>query len=82
MDGQVPLAGEIGLDTSDFRDCLESSKYASHVQEDFDDGVRIGITGTPGNVLSNNRTRTPRVRAGAIPYAQLKTDIDQLFASD
>ena len=77
--GLLPLAEEIGLDTGEFRACLESGKFAGRVLEDYNDGTNIGITGTPGNVLRNNRTGRVVVRAGAVPAANLKTAIDGLF---
>ena len=79
LSGLLPLAEEIGLDTGEFRACLESGKFAGRVLEDYNDGTNIGITGTPGNVLRNNRTGRVVVRAGAVPAANLKTAIDGLF---
>ncbi|MCH7978567.1 MAG: thioredoxin domain-containing protein [Acidobacteria bacterium] len=35
------------LDTKQFTTCLESGKFQSQIQEDFQEGVRMGITGTP-----------------------------------
>jgi protein-disulfide isomerase len=75
----LPLAEEIGLDTEEFRVCLETGKFAGRVLEDYDDGTNIGITGTPGNVLRNNRTGRVVVRAGAVPAANLKNALDGLF---
>jgi protein-disulfide isomerase len=75
----LPLAEEIGLDAGDFRACLESGKFAGRVLEDYNDGANIGITGTPGNVLRNNRTGRVVVRAGAVPAANLRNALDGLF---
>ena len=79
LSGLLPLAEEIGLDTGDFRACLESGKFTERVLEDYNDGTNIGITGTPGNVLRNNRTGDVVVRAGAVPAANLKNALDGLF---
>ena len=79
LSGLLPLAGEIGLDTEEFRVCLETGKFAGRVLEDYNDGTNIGITGTPGNVLRNNRTGKVVVRAGAVPAANLKNALDVLF---
>ena len=79
LSGLLPLAEEIGLDASEFRACLESGKFTGRVLEDYNDGVNIGITGTPGNVLRNNRTGRVVVRAGAVPAANLKNAFDGLF---
>jgi protein-disulfide isomerase len=79
LSGLLPLAEEIGLDTEEFRVCLETGKFAGRVLEDYNDGTNIGITGTPGNVLRNNRTGKVVVRAGAVPAANLKNALDGLF---
>ncbi len=79
LSGLLPLAEEIGLDTGDFRACLESGKFTGRVLEDYTDGTNIGITGTPGNVLRNNQTGRVAVRAGAVPAANLKNALDGLF---
>ena len=50
-------AEELNFDTGLFDDCLDTGKYASEVDEDFQDGVAAGVAGTPtffinGNVVS------------------------------
>ena len=40
-------AGEIGLNVSEFNQCLDLGKYASEVKKDFDDGSKAGVNGTP-----------------------------------
>ncbi len=79
LNGLLPLAEEIGLDSGDFRACLESRRFTERVLEDYNDGTNIGITGTPGNVLRNNRTGRVVVQAGAVPAANLKNALDGLF---
>lgn len=79
LDKLTPLAREIGLDEKKFQACLDSGKNRTRVKEDFNEGVRIGITGTPGNILLNNETGKVKLRPGAIPLAALKTEIDQLL---
>lgn len=51
MDGLVPLAEEIGLDGEAFQCCLEEERFADRVREGYEEGMRIGIRGTPGNIL-------------------------------
>lgn len=75
----VPLAKEIGLNEQQFKDCVDSGKYASRVQEDLDEGVRIGITGTPANVLFRNDTGEVILKVGAQPLDAFKPDIDKLL---
>lgn len=42
------LASQIGLDTSQFNECLEGEKYAKQVRDDMAAGSRLGVSGTPG----------------------------------
>ena len=43
----VETAGNIGLNKEEFKTCLDSGKYKAEVQKDFQDGARVGVTGTP-----------------------------------
>jgi protein-disulfide isomerase len=79
LDNLVPLAKEIGLDETKFKTCLDSGRMASRVGEDFAEGSKIGITGTPGNILLNNKTGEVRLRPGARPFETFKSEIDQML---
>ena len=70
---------EIGLDEKAFRECLDSDRYAARVKEDYENGVRSGISGTPGNILLHNKTGKAKVKAGAVPFESLKAEIDRLL---
>ena len=50
-----------------FRECLASQRYAARVQEDYDEGVAIGISGTPGTILLHNGSGEAIPRPGAVP---------------
>jgi protein-disulfide isomerase len=41
------FAGDLTLDSMQFESCLESAKFRASIQEDFQEGLRLGITGTP-----------------------------------
>ncbi|HZM71546.1 MAG TPA: thioredoxin domain-containing protein [Candidatus Cryosericum sp.] len=43
----VETAGSIGLNKDTFKGCLDSGKFRSEVQKDFQDGQKYGVTGTP-----------------------------------
>jgi protein-disulfide isomerase len=77
----VPLAKEIGLEETGFRECLDEGRFAERVTEDLEEGARIGITGTPGNILLHNTSGEVIPRPGAAPYDTLKQLIDQLLES-
>ena len=75
----TPFAVEVGLDKQAFEDCLSSGKFKMRVEEDFDEGTRIGITGTPGNILLNNKTGAVEVVHGAQPLSTLKARVEKLL---
>jgi len=79
LDGLVLLAEEIGLDGAEFRECLDEERRAGRVKEDYDEGVSIGISGTPGNILLHNASGEVIPVPGAAPFDTLKQLIDQLL---
>lgn len=75
----VSIAENIGIDGKAFSECFESGRHAARVQEDFEEGSSIGITGTPGNILRNNKSGEVLSRSGARPFESLKADLEQLL---
>jgi predicted DsbA family dithiol-disulfide isomerase len=47
LDAFNDYAERLSLDTEQFTSCLGSGKFKASIQEDFDEGIRLGITGTP-----------------------------------
>lgn len=66
-------AVEIGLDVDKFNVCLESDKYASKVEQDYQEGLKSGVRGTPGSFINGQEL------GGAVPYEKLKTIIESLL---
>ena len=79
LDQLVPLGKEIGLDEKQLKECIEAAKYASRVQEDLDEGIQVGITGTPANFLLRHDTGEVILKVGAQPSDAIKPDIDKLL---
>jgi len=73
------MATSIGLDKSKFVECLASGRKSARVREDLVEGSAIGINGTPGNILRNNRTGAVVTRHGAQPIQQFTGAIDGLL---
>jgi protein-disulfide isomerase len=46
--GLLAKAEKLQLDEKRFETCLSSGKYKDQIQQDSQDGMRVGITGTPG----------------------------------
>lgn len=64
-------AAELGLDTSQFNQCLDSGKYFEEVQKDFRDGQAAGVKGTPGTFVNS------RLVEGALPFVHFQTIIEE-----
>lgn len=64
-------AGETGLNQSKFDQCLDSGKYKNEVQKDYQDGSKIGVSGTPTLYING------RPIVGAQPLASFTAVIDE-----
>ncbi len=47
----VNWADDLGLNTSDFRECLDDETVSEQVRQDMEEGRQIGVTGTPSFVV-------------------------------
>lgn len=74
------IASQIGINQGAFNSCLGSRKFKQIVEDDYQSGLKAGISGTPGNILLDTKTGKTSVIPGAVPYAQLKQAIDTLLA--
>ncbi len=70
VDNFKKWAADIGLDTEEFNECLDSGKYATEVQKDMQEGSAAGIRGTPGFIING------RLVSGAQPYANFEAAIE------
>jgi len=64
------VAGDIGVNLSQFDNCVSTRKYQDKVEQDYQQGLQAGVTGTPGSFVNGVPVR------GAIPYSQLQSIID------
>lgn len=64
------LAVELGIGGSNFDDCVDSGKYDSKVDADYQQGLAAGVQGTPATFING------RLISGAQPYSALKSAID------
>lgn len=75
----VSIVEEIGLDAEQFQTCLDSGTHTERVQQDLQEGVESGISGTPGNILLNNQTGDVKLLSGAVPLENLQAEVEQLL---
>lgn len=80
-------ASNLGLDTKEFDQCLDSKKYAKQIDEDIVLATGLGISGTPGFILGVTDADDPdnaemsKFIKGAQPLAVFKAAIDGLLES-
>lgn len=77
-------AQKLGLDMNAFDTCFDQKKYASRVQQNLTDGLKIGIRGTPSFVLGKtgkDGTVDGLIITGARPFSDFKQGIDQLLSA-
>ena len=63
-------AAELGLNSANFDQCLDSGKHAEEVRKDFADGSKAGVSGTPSFFINGN------LLVGAQPFESFKQIID------
>jgi protein-disulfide isomerase len=63
-------AEKLSLDMKAFNTCLDSDKYLAEIQSDMEEGVRVGISGTPAMFING------RLLIGAQPYADIQKMIE------
>jgi len=72
------MAESINLDMAAYQDCYNSGKYEDEVQQDFDDAVAAGISGTPFFVMTytvNGELKTETIE-GAQPINEFQQKIE------
>ncbi len=77
----TPLAVELGLNQKQFQTCLDSGKHAQRIQNQMAQGIKEGVTGTPGNILLDSKTGKTTSIPGAVPFEQIKPVIDEMLQS-
>jgi protein-disulfide isomerase len=74
------IAAEIGLDETKFTECLagdmKGGKYANHIEENSQDAISSGGTGTPYSLVISARGTLYPIN-GALPYASVKSIVDR-----
>lgn len=52
-DNLKKIAQELGLDLAQFNQCFDSGKYSQKVKDSFEEGAKMGVTGTPTVFINN-----------------------------
>ena len=67
-------AGEINLNIDDFNNCMANSEKATKVASDQQEGVDLGVNGTPATFINGY------LISGALPSTEFDTIIDEILA--
>lgn len=73
------VAEMVGLNVGEFTACLDSGKYASRVQRDFENGANVGVNGTPHSIIWNRKTGRQIPVKGALPFASVQAQINSIL---
>jgi protein-disulfide isomerase len=72
----VAFAESLGLDMTKFNQCFNADQYSSEIEAEYQQGVSMGVTGTP-TVFVNSKQVAP----GYVPtYAELTAAVDAALA--
>jgi protein-disulfide isomerase len=74
-------AADLQMDTKAFAACAASNKYDADIQSEMQEGLKLGVTGTPTFIVG--RTTASAVEGpmlvGALPYAQFDAKLRSLL---
>ena len=68
-------AEALGLNMDDFRSCFNSNKYDEKLQQGLNEGISLGIGGTPSFTING------KVVTGALPFSEFQREIDAALAT-
>jgi len=69
-DNLKQYAADLELDTSAFNECLDAGKKRQLVQQNYQQGQQLGVTGTPAFFING------RFLSGAQPFEAFQAIID------
>jgi protein-disulfide isomerase len=80
----VAQAGKVGLNTSQFKSCLEGGKYSTPVRESVSRMQTLGLDSTPTFLLgltpsAGQPMKVLRVVKGAVPFEDFKAVLDSML---
>ncbi len=70
------FAADLGLDTKQFNECLDSGKYTQAIRDQVSIAQSLGVSSTPTFAINGRGVQ------GALPYENFKQVIDTALAED
>ena len=74
VDKLKTYASDLGLDCARFDSALDSGKFTEVVQRDVEDGMKLGVKGTPSLFINGRRVT-------AKSYEELKASVEAALKS-
>ncbi len=71
VDKLKQYAKDLGLNTKKFNDCLDTDKFADEIDKDQQDGMKVGVSGTPAYFINGI------MLSGAQPFEKFQEVIDE-----
>ena len=68
------LAGQVGVNPTQYESCVTSRKYAGQIQANYDEGTQRQVQSTPTFIIGNKRV------VGGLPYDRFKAQVDEALA--
>lgn len=73
------LNSKLGINDSQFNDCLDTKKYQSKVDDQVNWAQQLGAQGTPFSVIVDSNGKVLDTIPGALPYNSVKQQLDALL---
>lgn len=79
---QLPvIAEDVGLNGTTLMACVNSGKYATKVQDSYNEAIKAGGTGTPFILITKAGSTDAIPLEGAQPYDSMRAAIDQVLGN-
>ncbi len=76
----IAFADSIGLNMTDFKTCFNSDKYGDFIQQDFEAGQALGVSGTPALYVNGVKVVNPNGENYVASYNDISVAIEAALA--
>lgn len=70
------LLSELEFNTPTFSQCMSSGETLGIITQHKDEAASLGVSGTPANIIRNNKTGEVKLLPGAYPYESFEATIN------
>ncbi len=76
------IAAEVGVDESQFNECVQSGRHRAKVESDMNQAAKMGIKGTPATFVVDNTTGKSVLLGGAQPAEAFVAAMRKMMAEE